>query len=161
MPKIDPKAVSISIGSNYPLELGIPCSGRVTQRLGDAGGLTQFGANHVTLPPALSAGETWASQRHYHSAEDEFIYILSGSPILIDNNGEVQLLPGDSCAHPAGDGNGHHLVNRTNSAVTFLVVGTRKPQIDHCQYPDVDLDLPPGEMPERPWHHKNGSPYIK
>jgi len=98
--------------------------------------ITQFGVHHITLPPGI-----WASQRHHHSAEDEFVYILSGHPTLIDDDGETTLSPGDSCAHPAGDGNGHHLINKTEEDVTFLVVGTRTPETDHCRYPDADLEV--------------------
>jgi len=154
MPKINSKNIAVMTGTNYPQDLNEPCKTRTVRYLSMAGGLTQFGVNHVTLPP-----ECWASQRHHHSAEDEFIYILSGSPTLIDDNGETPLSPGDSCAHPAGDGNGHHLINRTEDDVTFLVIGTRNPENDHCRYPDVDLDLPPNGTLIRQSFHKNGKPY--
>ena len=154
MPKINPKTVPYKTGTSYPQDLNEPCMQRVTHYLSLAGGLTQFGANHVTLPPGC-----WASQRHHHSAEDEFIYILSGRPTLIDDTGETELQAGDSCAHPAGDGNGHHLINKTQDEITFLVIGTRNPEKDHCRYPDVDLDLPANGTPLRTQFHKNGTPY--
>ena len=154
MPLIDPKNIAVTHGTNYPAAFNEPCKNKITQRLGNAGNLTQFGVNHVTLPPRC-----WASQRHHHSAEDEFVYILTGQPTLIDDNGETILKPGDSCAHPAGDNNGHHLINSTDEAVTFLVVGTRNPEEDHCQYPDVDLDLPANGTALRKIYHKDGTPY--
>ena len=87
------------------------------------------------LPP----GE-WSSQRHWHSHEDELVYILSGHPILIDDTGETELAPGDVTVHPAGDANGHHMINRTNEDVTFLIIGTHDPESDSCYYPDIDLE---------------------
>lgn len=154
MPKINPDTVEVTIGTSYPPALNEPCKNRLARRLSDAGGLTQFGVHHVTLPPGI-----WASQRHHHSAEDEFVYILSGHPTLIDDFGETALAPGDSCAHPAGDSNGHHLINKTEEEVVFLVVGTRTPEIDHCRYPDVDLDLPANGTATRLKYHKDGSLY--
>jgi len=118
-------------------------------QLGDAGGLTQFGANLVTLPPG-----GWASQRHAHSAEDEFCYILTGHPSLIDDQGEHKLSPGDSTAHKAGDANAHHLINNTDQPVTFLIVGTRSPETDRVIYPDIDLNVEAG----RRFTRKNGEP---
>ena len=154
MPKINSKDIGVMTGATYPQDLNEPCKTRVTRFLSMAGGLTQFGANHVTLPPGC-----WASQRHHHSAEDEFVYILSGSPTLIDDNGETALKAGDSCAHPAGDGNGHHLINRTDEEVSFLVIGTRNPQKYNGRYPDVDLDLPANGTFIRQQVHKDGTTY--
>jgi len=154
MPKIDPRKAPFRVGSNYPAPLDEPCKTRTVISLGDAGGLTQFGAQLVTLPPGV-----WASQRHHHSGEDEFIYILSGHPTFIDDDGDIDLVPGDATAHPAGDGNGHHMINRTDKDVTFLVVGSRRPQTDHVRYSDVDLDLPANGTPLRVPHRKDGTPY--
>jgi len=154
VPVIDPQAVDVTYGTSYPPTLNEPCKERIVRRLSDAGGLTQFGVHHVTLPPGC-----WASQRHHHSAEDEFVYILSGAPTLIDDHGETDLRAGDSCAHPAGDGNAHHLINRTKNDVTFLVVGSRSPETDHCRYPDVDLDLPANGTQTRQIFHKDGTSY--
>ena len=149
MPRIDPDKVQIRIGTGYPDELNAPCATRLVRGLSDAGGLTQFGVHLVTLPPGC-----WASQRHAHSHEDEFCYILTGHPVLIDNNGETQLEPGDVTAHKAGDGNAHHLINKTEADVTYLVMGSRHPGIDMVTYPDVDLTVKPGRVFTR----KNGTP---
>lgn len=122
-------------------------------QLGDAGGLTQFGAHHVTLPPGC-----WASQRHAHSAEDEFCYILTGHPTLIDDHGEHDLNPGDALTHKAGDENAHHLINRSDQDVTFLVIGTRAPEKDHVIYPDIDLEIRANGTAQRHFTRKNGAP---
>ncbi|MEP1229867.1 MAG: cupin domain-containing protein [Litorimonas sp.] len=158
MPRINSSDVTVTTGTNYPPELNSPCEGRAVERLSQAGGITQFGAYRVTLPPPPKDAQSWASQRHHHSAEDEFIYVLSGRPTLIDDAGETQLRPGDSCAHPAGDGNGHHLINTTHEPVTFLIVGTKNPQNDHCRYPDADLDLPANGTSQRQQFRKDGTP---
>ncbi|NNC35900.1 MAG: cupin domain-containing protein [Acidimicrobiales bacterium] len=154
MPKIDATQVNVKVGTGYPEKFDKPCAGRRVEQLSLAGGLTQFGAYRAILPPGC-----WASQRHMHSAEDEFVYILTGNPSLIDDDGETILAPGDSCAHPAGDGNAHHLINKTDSEVSYLIVGSRLPETDHCQYPDVDLDLSANGTDTRVFSHKDGTPY--
>lgn len=137
MPVIDPKLAPVKTGSTYPAPFDAPCAAKSSLRVSDAGGLSQFGAHLVTLPPGA-----WSSQRHHHSSEDELVYILSGHPTFIDDSGERTLNPSDVTAHPAGDGNAHHMINRTDAPVTFLAIGTRNPELDHVVYPDVDLDLP-------------------
>ena len=144
MPILDLSAITPKTSCGYFAPLDAPCKGRSSLRLSDAGGLTQFGANLITLAPG-----TWASQRHHHSAEDELVYIISGHPTFIDNDGERVLSPGDVTAHPMGDGNGHHMINRTDEVVTFLAIGTKNAQNDHVRYPDVDLDLPANGTAER------------
>ena len=143
----------LRIGTSYPPEYNKPCAERSVLSLGDAGGLTQFGAHLVKLP----AG-SWASQRHTHSAEDEFCYILTGQPTLIDDHGEQLLRAGDALAHKAGDGNAHHLVNKSNQDVTFLVVGSRRPEIDDVTYPDIDLAVKSNGIPMRHFTRKDGQP---
>jgi len=154
MPKINMEDVPETCGTNYPAPHDTPCIKRRRKAIGDFGGLTQFGAHIITLSPGV-----WASHRHWHSHEDEFVMILKGSPLFIDNNGEVRLQPGDITVHPANDGNGHHMKNDTNADVEFLVIGTRAPEGDHCHYPDVDLDLPASGTEKREYRHKNGKPY--
>lgn len=154
MPKINLNTAPIRKGSNYPAPFGEPCKNRHIIQLSDAGHLTQFGAHLVTLPPLA-----WASQRHHHSHEDELVYILAGHPTLIDDFGETSLAPGDACAHPAGDKNGHHLVNKTQSDVQFLVVGSRNPFQDSAVYPDIDLDLPSNGTAHRQNLRKDGTAY--
>lgn len=137
MPVLDLRALTPKTNCTYPAPFDAPCAGRSSLRLSEAGGLTQFGANLVTLKPGA-----WSSQRHHHSAEDELVYILSGHPTFIDDDGPRALGPGDVTVHPMGDGNGHHMINETQKDVTFLVIGTSNAEHDHARYQDVDLDLP-------------------
>jgi uncharacterized cupin superfamily protein len=154
VPKIKPESAETIIGTSYPEPFDKNCNARMMLALSDAGDLDQFGVYHVTLPPGK-----WASQRHWHSAEDEFVYILKGTCVLIDDLGETPLKAGDSCTHKAGDGNAHHLVNNSENDVEFLVVGTRNPQKDHCHYPDINLDLPANETAARVFTRKSGREY--
>lgn len=133
MPKIDPSRVVVSEGSSYPVPFDEPCRQRRVERLGDAVGLTQFGANIVTLAPGA-----WASQRHWHACEDEFVLVLEGKVALIEDDGETELTAGDSAGWPAGVPNGHHLVNRSDAPARFLVIGSRHDD-DYGEYPDIDM----------------------
>lgn len=135
MPKIDVASVPRRKGSSYPKPFDGPCSERVRQRLGDAGGLTQFGVNLLTLPPGA-----WSSQRHWHSSEDEFVYVLSGEVSLMTNAGKEILRAGDCAAFPKGDGDGHHLVNNSDGLAICLEIGTRSTD-DVCLYGDIDLRI--------------------
>lgn len=150
MPVLNLSELTPNTNCTYPAPFDVPCEGRRSLRLSDAGALTQFGANLVTLKPG-----SWASQRHHHSAEDELVYIISGHPSFIDDDGERTLGPGDVTAHPMGDGNGHHMINRTEVDVTFLVIGTKNVEHDHARYPDVDLDLPANGTAERVFRPKS------
>ncbi len=154
MPKISLKDVPETSGTNYPSPFDGPCLDRSKKAVGDFGGLTQFGAHIITLPPGA-----WSSQRHWHSAEDEMVMILEGHPILIDDHGQTELSPGDITTHPAGDGNGHHMQNLTNEDVRFLIIGSRNPGSDHAHYPDIDLDLPANGTAKRVYRRKDGAPY--
>jgi uncharacterized cupin superfamily protein len=133
MPKLDLSSLPVRTGSGYPPEFAAAVAGRSSLRLADAGGLTQFGANLITLLPGA-----WASQRHWHENEDEFVLIVSGSLVMIEDEGETPMRAGDCATHKAGVANGHHLVNRSEKPATFLVIGTRaSSEIAH--YPDIDL----------------------
>jgi uncharacterized cupin superfamily protein len=152
MPKIDIASVPRRTGSGYPPPFDQPCRPRARQRLGDAGGLMDFGVNLLELAPG-----GWSSQRHWHSAEDEFVWVLEGQVTLIDDAGEHVLEAGECAAFPKGDGNGHHLVNRSGSIVRCLEIGSRKPDEDECDYPDVDLWIGPGR--DAGYVHKDGTGY--
>jgi uncharacterized cupin superfamily protein len=104
------------------------------RQVGKAAGMTQFGVNHVTLEPG-----SISSLRHWHEAEDEFVLVLSGRLILVDDNGEHDLAEGDFAGFPAGIANGHHLCNRSDAPASFLAVGSRKPGEDTVHYPDDNL----------------------
>ncbi len=133
MPVIDPSRVPVKTGSIYPEPYAAMMQGRSSLRLGDAGGLTQFGVNLVTLEPgALS------SLRHWHLNEDEFVMVTDGECTLVQDAGETVLHAGDCAAFPAGDPDGHHFVNRSDRPARFLVVGTKAPR-EVATYSDVDL----------------------
>jgi uncharacterized cupin superfamily protein len=154
MPRIDPAAVPKSSGTRYPRPFDEPCRKRSWLRLGDAAGLTQFGVNLLRLPPGA-----WSSQRHWHSHEDEFVYVLRGEVVLVDDDGEVRLRPGDSAGFPAGDRNGHCLQNRSEEDAELLVVGSRMDE-DHGEYPDIDMKFAAGRYGEGgEFLHKDGTPY--
>lgn len=135
MPVIDPKNVPVKTGSIYPSPYAEMMAGRSSLRLGEAGGLTQFGVNLVTLQPgALS------SLRHWHQNEDEFVMITEGECTLVQDAGETVMRPGDCAAFPAGDPDGHHFINRTASVARFLVIGSKAPR-EVATYSDVDLKV--------------------
>jgi uncharacterized cupin superfamily protein len=152
MPRIDIEATPRHTGCGYPPPFDEPCHPRIRQRLGDAGGLTDFGVNLLELAPGA-----WSSQRHWHSAEDEFVWVLDGEVTLVDDGGEHVLHAGECAAFPKGDANGHHLVNRSGATVRCLEIGSRKPGADACDYPDVDLRIGPGR--DAGYTHKDGSGY--
>ena len=151
MKKIDAASLPVQAGSGYPPPLDQPCATRQRTRLGDVAGLTQFGVNLLRLPPGA-----WSSQRHWHSAEDEFTYVLEGEVVLVTDDGEDVLRAGDCAGFRAGDANGHHLQNRSGSDVVLLDIGSRRPETDAVDYPDIDLVLAAGD---RAYRHRDGSPY--
>jgi uncharacterized cupin superfamily protein len=149
--RIDIEKAPAARGSGYPAPFGEPCKLRFRRRLGDAGGLTQFGVNLLTLPPGA-----WSSQRHWHTAEDEFVFVLAGEVVLVTDDGEEILRTGDCAGFPAGVPNGHHLQNRSGHDATLIEIGTRQPDDDEGCYPDIDLHAARGRSGYR---HKDGSPY--
>jgi uncharacterized cupin superfamily protein len=152
MPKIDIAAALESKGSDYPSPFDVPCAERLRQRLGDAGGLADFGVNVMRLPPG-----TWSSQRHWHSHEDEFIYVLDGELTLIEDGGETVLYAGDSAAFPKDSGNGHHLINKSGAMAIYLEVGSRQPA-DVTVYSDIDMMIANADVR---FVHKDGTPYSQ
>ena len=134
MKRIDVTAVSQKRGSGYPAPHDAPCNARVRQALGEAAGLSQFGVNLMRLPPGA-----WSSQRHWHSAEDEFIWILEGEVVLVTDDGEETLRAGDCAGFQAGTPNAHHLQNRSAEPAMLLEVGTRHPERDVTSYAEADL----------------------
>jgi len=138
MPKIDPSALPVGSASSYLPPHDRAVAGRTWQAVAAAGGITQFGANLVTLPPG-----GWSSQRHWHSHEDELLVILAGEAVLVEEDGETILRPGDIACFPASAPNGHHLQNRSAAPCRFLAIGTDHPATDQCHYPDIDMHLDP------------------
>jgi uncharacterized cupin superfamily protein len=149
MTKINMDAIEPRKGSGYPAPFHETAKERTKRPLGDAGGLTDFGVNLVTLPPG-----NWSSQRHWHLLEDEFVYVLSGELVLITDEGETILVAGDCAAFPKNRPDGHHLINRTQRDAIYLEVGTRSGK-DTVAYPDIDLHLIMGEG----WRRKDGTAY--
>lgn len=150
MPKIDVDAVPVRLGAGYPAEFNGACAGRTRQRLGDAGGLTAFGLNLMTLPPGK-----WSSQRHWHSHEDEFVYVLEGELTLVETGSETLLRAGDCAAFPKASGNGHHLQNRGAAVAVYLEVGSRHPDdLTTCS----DIDMMSSNRDGR-FVRKDGTPY--
>ena len=150
MPKIDLAAVPERKGSGYPAVFAGPCAGRIRQRLGNAGGLTDFGVNLMRLPPG-----GWSSQRHWHSHEDEFVFILEGEVVLVEDAGETLLRAGDCAAFPMNSGNGHHMINRSGQWALYLEVGSRSPE-DLTTCSDIDMM---SAAAVGAFTHKDGSPY--
>jgi uncharacterized cupin superfamily protein len=153
MPKIRLESVTTVAGTLYPSPYDEPCRARERQKLGDAAGLTQFGVNLLTLPPGA-----WSAQRHYHSQEDEFVYVLEGEVTLVTDEGSETLRAGDSAGFKAGDPNGHCLKNLSSSPARVLEVGSRVAG-DSATYPDIDLLAPAGGKPAV-YTHKDGTPYL-
>ncbi|HEV2443925.1 MAG TPA: cupin domain-containing protein [Steroidobacteraceae bacterium] len=151
MKKIDLSAIKATLGSGYPAPYDEPCRQRKRLRLGDVAGLTQFGVNLLRLPPGV-----WSSQRHWHTVEDEFVYIVEGEVVLISDAGEEVLRAGDCAGFKAGEPNGHHLLNRTDTDAVLLEIGSRNPESDGVDYPDIDLTIRAGA---RTFLHKDGTPY--
>lgn len=135
MPKLDLSRVPVKTGSIYPEPYASMMKGRSSLRLGDAGGLTQFGVNLVTLEPGAMS-----SLRHWHMAEDEFVMVTEGECVMVQDEGEALMRPGDCAAFPAGSTNGHHFINRSDRVARFLVVGSKAPR-EVATYSDVDLKL--------------------
>ena len=151
-PAIDIFDVPTQDEGSYPEPFDEPCKPRVKRALGDYFGLEQFGVNLVELAPG-----GWSAQRHWHSHEDELVYVISGQLTLVTDSGEQVLTSGMATGFRHDVSNGHHLVNRSGATAVFLEIGTREPH-DDCHYPDVDLFLastPNGHV----FQHKDGTPY--
>jgi uncharacterized cupin superfamily protein len=149
---IDKTKVPEKSGSIYPPPYGAQMAGRSSLRLGDAGGLTQFGANEVILQPGAMS-----SLRHWHHREDEFVMVISGVCTLVQDGGRTDMHPGDCAAFPAGDPDGHHIINTSAAEARFLVVGSRM-NPEKATYSDVDLEVELKDGKAR-FTHKDGTPY--
>ena len=153
MPKLDLSEVPVKTGSIYPEPYASMVKGRSSLRLGDAGGLTQFGANLVMLEPGAMS-----SLRHWHMAEDEFVMVTEGTCVMVQDEGETVMHPGDCAAFPAGSTNGHHFLNRSDKIAKFLVVGS-KAKREVATYSDVDLTVEMGDGKAR-FSYKDGTDWT-
>ena len=133
LPALDPADVPEKRGSIYPEPFRSRMGDRMKRRLGDACGLTRFGVNLVTLGPG---GQS--ALRHWHTLEDEFVYVLTGELVLVTNGGEQTLRPGMCAGYPGGKKDGHHFLNRSTAPATYLEIGDRT-EGDNAFYPDDDL----------------------
>lgn len=134
MPKLDLDAIPQTNATGYPPVHAGEVQGRWYRRLAPAGGLKEFGVSHVVLKPGA-----WSAHRHWHEGEDEFVVMLSGEAVLVDDEGEHVMRPGDCAAFPAGDSNGHVLQNRSVADCIYVAVG--RPGGTDCHYPDIDMHL--------------------
>jgi len=152
LPALDPTAVDSRFGSNYPAPHADAVKGREKKPLGDAAGLKNFGVNLVRIP----AG-TISSQRHCHSRQDEFVFVLEGALVLVTDSGEQTLTAGMAAGFPAGSGDGHHLVNRTAADAVYLEIGDRTAG-DEVDYADIDMLIRHIDG-KRTYIHRDGTPY--
>jgi uncharacterized cupin superfamily protein len=152
LPAIDPATVALQRATSYPEPLRSRVAGRSKRKLGDACGLTKFGVNLVTLDPG---GES--ALRHWHTLEDEFVYVLSGEVVLVTDAGAQTLAAGMCAGYPAGRRDAHHFVNRSNAPAIYLEVGNRTDG-DNAFYPDDDLLWCEDEKGVYP-AHKDGMRY--
>jgi uncharacterized cupin superfamily protein len=148
MPKIDLDALEPTNRTGYPPPFNEPVQGRWQRKVAEAAGLSEIGARHVVLEPGA-----WSSQRHWHEGVDELLVMLSGHAVLIENDGETELGPGDIAAWPKGVENGHHLVNRSTSPCTFVCVSAGVEASG--AYSDIDMKW----TAEGRFIHKDGTPY--
>ncbi len=152
MPKLNIDAILENNNCGYPTPLNEIATGRFRRKLGDAGGLDQFGVNLTRLEPGSAS-----AQRHWHEKEDELVYVLQGEVVLVEDEGETVLKPGDAATFKAGVANGHHLVNRSDREALFLEIGTR--DLNDCgHYPDIDLKFICEDGVDR-FFHKDGTLY--
>ena len=151
-PALDPQSVSPRTDSGYPEPFRSRVLPREKRSLGAALGLAKFGVNLTTLPPGKES-----SMRHWHTHEEEFVYVLEGEVVLCTDAGEQTLVAGTCAGFKAGAKDGHQLVNRSSSPAVYLEVGTRA-DADAVVYPDVDLAWNPSVDPDR-FTHRDGTPY--
>jgi uncharacterized cupin superfamily protein len=151
MPRIDLDTIAQTNATGYPAPFDEKVAGRLYRRLAPASGLTQMGASHVVLKPGA-----WSSQRHWHEGEDELVVMLAGEGVLIDDDGEQVVRPGDILAFPAGERNGHHIVNRSDADCVFVAISAGDGASDRGEYPDIDMTFD-----HRGYFRRDGTPYDK
>ena len=148
MPKIDLESIEQRNSTGYPPPFDREVAGRFFRRLSPATGLTDFGVSHVVLKPGA-----WSSQRHWHNGEDEFLVMLTGEAVLVEDDGRKILRPGDCAAWPKGNTNGHHLRNESDSDCSFIVVGGGTNT--GGGYSDIDMLF----TADNRYTRKDGTPY--
>ena len=150
MPKVDLDRIEQTNRTGYPPPFSEDVKGRWYRRLGPPSGLSEIGVSHVVLEPGA-----WSSQRHWHNGLDEFVVMLEGEAVLVEEDGETVLRPGDCAAFPKDVANGHHLDNRSERPCAFLAIDNRRGEGD-CHYPDIDLVY---DAAAKRYTHRDGTPY--
>jgi uncharacterized cupin superfamily protein len=148
MPKVDLDAIEPSNRTGYPSPFDADVAGRWYRRLAPATGLTDFGVSEVTLEPGA-----WSSQRHWHDGEDEFLVMIEGEAVLVEDDGRTVLRPGDLAAWPKGNTNGHHVINDSGQPCCFIVFGGG--MNTGGGYSDIDMMWTAADR----YVHKDGTPY--
>ena len=151
-PALDPRSLTPRTDSGYPEPFRSRVLPREKRALGDALGITLFGVNLTTLMPGRES-----SMRHWHTHEEELVYVLSGEVVLRTNGGEQRLVAGQCAGFPLGTGDGHQLVNRGSEPAVYLEISNRDSR-DEAHYPDVDLHFNHPAAPGR-FSHRDGTPY--
>lgn len=152
-PAIEWQSISGRKGTTYPQPFAEPVLHRYKRRVGEHFGLTQFGVNAVDLEPGA-----WSAQRHWHTREDELVYVIAGEIMLVTDEGEQMLTAGMTAGFPAGVGVGHHLVNRSDVIASYIEIGSRSSE-DRVFYPDIDLELHPDDTGVKTFRRRDGSDY--
>jgi uncharacterized cupin superfamily protein len=151
MPKIDLTRIEQVNRTGYPPPFDREVQGRWTQKLGPAFGLRDFGATVTMLEPGA-----WSSQRHWHEGEDEFVVMLEGEAVLVEDGSETVMRPGDIAVFPKGAANGHHLVNRSDAPCRLVAIGKAELK-GPVYYSDIDMMIDPTQGGG--YRHKDGTPY--
>ena len=149
MHKLELDAIPQTNATGYPPPFDAAVQGRWYRRLAPAAGLTLMGASHVTLAPGA-----FSSQRHWHRGQDELVVMIAGQAVLIDDRGETPVGPGDVLGFPAGEANGHHLHNRSDSPCIFVAISAGSREADSGEYSDIDMVFGPDG-----YARKDGTPY--
>ncbi len=144
--------VPLLTGATHPVPAVDKCKARRKQRLGDAVGLDQFGVNRVELDPGVRS-----TVRHWHTHEDEFVFVLEGELTLVTDEGARTLKAGDFAGFKAGVEDGHRLENRSNQPAAYLEVGSRRPELDETYYPDDDLMVRHDENGQQVFMRRDGT----
>ena len=148
MPKVELETIEQLNRTGYPPPFNQAVAGRWYRRLAPATGLTDFGVSEVTLEPGA-----WSSQRHWHDGEDEFLVMLEGEAVLVEDDGRTTLRPGDLVAWAKGTGIGHHLINESDRPCRFVAFGGGTNT--GGGYSDIDMLFTADDR----YVHKDGTPY--